>query len=276
MVQPTSQTIPPTSRGSASQLKMLILSILLFASQISVLACEGECIVGTTHAWLGNYTLPINTVFHELAGQISQKLSLSESHDDLMSFFHPILTTYRDTSYDDMRTAIFPSYFHGKCQRNGVDPQGCPNPDCPVVCGTPGSLVHFFPTLRSIAFKSTRDTLQRLCSPSSDEYKQTEHAVARAATTIRKGGRKERRVSTFSDGAARGMGGELAHGVPSRKNFQYMRKREEDVRKGFEEIMRQVPVLLEKACGGKPTEDASALPDCSWEEAMKAFILTFP
>jgi hypothetical protein len=171
-----------------------------------------------------------------------------------------------------MRTAIFPSYFHGKCQQNGVEPQGCPNPDCPVVCGTPGSLVHFFPTLRFIAFKSTRDTLQRLCSPGSDEYKKTENAVARAATTTRKSGSKQRRVSTFSDG----VGGELVHGVPSRKNFQYVRKREEDVGKAFKEIMRQVPDLLEQVCGGKPTEDGSALPDCSWEAAMKAFILTFP
>lgn len=192
-----------------------------------------------------------------------------------MSFFQPILTTYYDTSYDDMRTAIFPSYFHGKCQRNGVEPQGCPNPNCPVVCGTPGSLVHFFPTLRFIAFKSTRDTLQRLCSPSSDEYKKTEHTVARAATTTRKSGSKQRRLSTFSDGAALGVG-ELAHGVSPGKNFQYMRKREEDVGKAFKEIMRQVPDLLEQVCGGKPTEDASALPDCSWEEAMKAFILTYP
>lgn len=208
--------------------------------------------------------------------QISQKLLPPKSHDDPMSFFHPILTTYYDTSYDDMKTAIFPSYFHGKCQRDGVEPQGCPNPDCPVVCGTPGSLVHFFPTLRFIAFKSTRDTLQRLCSPSSDEYKKTERAVIRAATTTRKSGSKQRRVSISNDGAAQGVGGELVQGMPPGKNIQYLRKREEDVEKEFKEIMGQVPVLLEEMCGGKPTEDASALPDCSWEEAMKAFILTYP
>ena len=207
------------------------------------------------------------------AKQISQKLLPPGYHDDTMSFFHPILTTYHDTSYDDMRTAIFPSYFHGKCQRDGVEPQGCPNPDCPVVCGTPGSLVHFFPTLRFIAFKSTRDTLQKLCSPSSDEYKKTEQAVARAATTSRKSGSKQRRGSMFNHGAAQG---ELAQSVPLGKNIQYVRKREEDVEKGFKEIMGQVPSLLEEACGGNPTEDASALPDCSWEEAMKAFFLTFP
>ena len=61
-----------------------------------------------------------------------------------------------------METAIFPSYFHGKCQVNGVNPPGCPNPDCPVVCGTPGSLVHFFPTLRGIAYNQTRKRLDDL------------------------------------------------------------------------------------------------------------------
>jgi hypothetical protein len=200
------------------------------------------------------------------AGQISEKLLPPENHDDPMTFFDPILTTYYDTSYDAMRTAIFPSFFHGKCQQDGVEPQGCPNPDCPVVCGTPGSLVHFFPTLRSIAFNSTRDMLQKLCSPSSDEYKKTEHAVARAATTTRKSGRKQRR---FDDR-------ELAQGVPPGKNIQYVRKREEDVEKVFKEIMAQVSALLEEVCRGKPTEDASALPGCSWEEAMKAYILSFP
>lgn len=46
--------------------KMLIVSILLFASQISVHACEGDCIVGITNAWVGNYTSRVNNVFREL------------------------------------------------------------------------------------------------------------------------------------------------------------------------------------------------------------------
>lgn len=37
--------------------------ILLLASPISVFACEGDCIIGITDAWLGNYTSPIDTVF---------------------------------------------------------------------------------------------------------------------------------------------------------------------------------------------------------------------
>ena len=41
----------------------LIVPILLLASPVSVLACEGECIVGITNAWLGNYTSPLYSVF---------------------------------------------------------------------------------------------------------------------------------------------------------------------------------------------------------------------
>jgi len=41
-------------------------SILLFANPISVFSCEGNCIIGITHAWLGNYTSPIYTVFQDI------------------------------------------------------------------------------------------------------------------------------------------------------------------------------------------------------------------
>jgi hypothetical protein len=185
-----------------------------------------------------------------------------------MSYLRPIISAYDGSSYDGMKTAIFPSYFHGKCQRNGVDPPGCPNPDCPVVCGTPGSLVHFFPTLRFIAFNYTRGALQQLCSPGNDAYAQAERAVIEAASAAHRRGDERRRVPWFVSGT----GGELA----LRRNFPYVRKREESMKKEFEAIMRRVPKFLEQACGDDPSEDVNALPGCSWEAAMKAFILTFP
>jgi hypothetical protein len=40
--------------------------------------------------------------------------------------------------------------------------------------------------------------------------------------------------------------------------------------------MRQAANLLEQACGGQPSEDEAALPKCSWEKTMKAYILSFP
>ena len=80
-----------------------------------------------------------------------------------------------------LQNAIFPSYFHGKCQVDGVDPPGCPNPDCPVVCGTPGSLVHFYPKLRSIVFLCLEEFLRKLASPGSDSYRQVERALLLSA-----------------------------------------------------------------------------------------------
>lgn len=82
-----------------------------------------------------------------------------------------------------METAIFPGYFHGKCARDGADPPGCPNPDCPVVCGTPGSMVHFFPMLRFIAYNETRARIEAAAAPGSNSYQQIEQNVLGAAHT---------------------------------------------------------------------------------------------
>ncbi|KAN0116169.1 DNA-directed RNA polymerase III subunit Rpc31 domain containing protein [Russula decolorans] len=261
------------SGGGALLIPMLLFtfSILLFANPISVFACEGDCIIGITQAWLGNYTSPIYTVFQHIAQQISREL-LPAGHDS-MQYLDPITSAYKGGSNDGMRAAIFPNYFHGKCQRNGVDPLGCPNPDCPVICGTPGSLVHFFPTLRFIAFNYTRSTLQRLCSPGSDAYERAERSVVQTAAGPRGHGGERRRVPWFEYAIAR-AGGELAQG--RNISYVYARRREEGVKKRFEEIMKQVPSLLEQACGGHPSEDENALPKCSWENLMKQYILNFP
>lgn len=244
---------------------------VLFANPISVFACEGECIIGITHAWLGNYTSPIYTVFQHIAQQISREL-LPAGHDS-MRYLDPITLAYKDSSYDGMRTAIFPNYFHGKCQRDGVDPHGCPNPDCPVICGTPGSLVHFFPALRFIAFNYTRSTLQRLCSPGNDAYERAERSIVQTTAGPHEHEGERRRVPWFEYAIAR-AGGEFAQG--RNLSYVYARRREEGVKKRFEEIMKQVPILLEQACGGRPSESENALPKCSWENLMKQYILNFP
>ena len=209
----------------------------------------------------------------ELVGRYVQDLFPPESHHDSMSYLQPIRSAYEESSYEGMRTAIFPSYFHGKCQRNGVDPPGCPNPDCPVVCGTPGSLVHFFPKLRFIVFNYVRNTLQQLCSPGNEAYEKSEHAVVQAAARHR---RREGRQVPWFEYAVIGAGGELARSLELDKNHSYVRRREENVKKEFERIVRQVPILLEEACGGRASEDENALPKCSWEDRMKSYTLTFP
>lgn len=92
------------------------------------------------------------------------------------------MTAFRKQSYAGMESAIFPSFFHGKClDDDGNTPPGCPNPDCPVVCGTPGSMVHFYPKLRYIAFNETYHLFQDLADPSSKVYKQVENTVVAAA-----------------------------------------------------------------------------------------------
>ncbi|KAH9996711.1 hypothetical protein BJV74DRAFT_768996 [Russula compacta] len=253
---------------------MLLLTFLI-ASPLSILACEGDCIVGITSVWLGNYTSIIDTVFQQLAQQISHDLLSSGDHHDSMSYLRPIMSAYENSSYDGMRTAIFPSYFHGKCQRNGVDPPGCPNPDCPVVCGTPGSLVHFFPTLRFIAFNYTRSAMRRLCSPGQDAYERAERAVIQAALGPPRREDDRRRVPWF-EYTVRRAGGELAWNPAWGRDLSYAPGRKESVKRRFKEIMGMAPHLFEEGCGGHPSEEENALAKCSWEEEMKKYILTFP
>lgn len=39
---------------------------ILLAVPAAVSACEGECIVGITNAWLGNYTARLDAVFNNI------------------------------------------------------------------------------------------------------------------------------------------------------------------------------------------------------------------
>ena len=40
-----------------------LLAVVLTAP-VAVFACEGDCMVGITNAFLGNYTLPVYSVLH--------------------------------------------------------------------------------------------------------------------------------------------------------------------------------------------------------------------
>ena len=104
-----------------------------------------------------------------------------------MTYLNPILEAYKtNQSYAALEHAVFPSYFHGKCQVNGVDPSGCPNPDCPVVCGTPGSLVHFYSKLCSLVFDCIQDYVQSLLSPDSRTYQEVEKSILADACPMNK------------------------------------------------------------------------------------------
>lgn len=175
-----------------------------------------------------------------------------------MQYLQPIVDAYKKNAYSKLETAIFPGYFHGKCQQNGVDPPGCPNPDCPVVCGTPGSMVHFYSKLRYIAFNETSHNLAALTTPGSNTYDQVEQAVLKVAN------KNTRRMSRL-----------YARASPYGTTPFFLTKRTEDVKTRLKQIMSKLESLLLDACGGEKGE-TNGLPKCSWEDAMKAYILSFP
>ena len=119
------------------------------------------------------------------AQQISNLIPGHPSVDTAMTYLEPIQAAYRTQAYQNMETGIFPSYFHGKClDKNGQEPAGCPKPDCPVVCGTPGSMVHFYPRLRFIAFNQTYHLFERLSAQGSPSYNRVETLVLEASRSL--------------------------------------------------------------------------------------------
>jgi hypothetical protein len=72
------------------QMLRFTFSILLFASPISTFACEGDCIIGITHALLGNYTSPVYSVLRQIV-------------------------RYRATVHRPLLTFCRPSRFHENC-----------------------------------------------------------------------------------------------------------------------------------------------------------------
>lgn len=159
-----------------------------------------------------------------------------------------MIDAYNKVSYNGLERAIFPSYFHGKClYANGSVPNGCPNPDCPVVCGTPGSMVHFFPKLTQIVFHQVSGQVTNLTSPGTKVYQQVKKMVLADAQKTR--GRALSRIPRSAKLQARGTTA---------------------TEKQFRAIMKDFPTLMLAACGG------SDLSQCCWETYMKTFILKYP
>lgn len=155
-----------------------------------------------------------------------------------------------------MEGAIFKTYFHGKCQDSvtGIEPSGCPNPSCPVVCGTPGSIVYHFGTFRYRAFDATVGLFNAIANRNSAAYKQVVNLVGSA----------------------------LSSNLPRRKLFRFkrsetlMEERDSQVETAVHAILHQFRSVLSRECGGTPSGKANGLPNCSWEQAFKEYILSFP
>ena len=159
-----------------------------------------------------------------------------------------MINAFNKVSYNGLEHAIFPSYFHGKClYPNGTVPNGCPNPDCPVVCGTPGSMVHFFPELTRIVFNQVSGQLTNITSPKCKAYQEVKKAVM---VDVQK--TQRRALSRVTRSANLQSGGTTT------------------ADKQFQTIMAGFPATMLDACGG------SNLSECCWETYMKKYILQFP
>jgi len=51
-------------------MNFLLPLFILVAAPVAVSACEGECIVGITNAFLGNYSSPIQSVLDDIVSYI--------------------------------------------------------------------------------------------------------------------------------------------------------------------------------------------------------------
>jgi hypothetical protein len=162
-----------------------------------------------------------------------------------------------------MENAIFKSYFHGKCEdpTTGIDPSGCPNPDCPVVCGTPGSLVHFYSKFCSLAFDAIVHLFDEIIEPSSAAYQKCEASVI-SATSSAKNRQRMVRFMREADWVA-----EPRVGFYKGKNVK--KRAREDIRDKLQTILRQFSSKMKSICGDE-------LRYCSWEAEFKQYILSFP
>ncbi|KAF8335738.1 uncharacterized protein EI90DRAFT_3046969, partial [Cantharellus anzutake] len=163
----------------------------LIGAQVAFLdvvqACEGECIIGITQAFVSNYTHPVAEVLAAFSRDLNNQFFLGAAQIDAARLVAPLYANFAIGAYNRTSQDIFPSYFHGKCRdkNGGVEPSGCPNPDCPVVCGTPGSLVHFYSILASIAYNSTALGLKHFAfSTSGPSYEKFESSVMEKAEQV--------------------------------------------------------------------------------------------
>ncbi|KAJ6588733.1 hypothetical protein B0H19DRAFT_1013686 [Mycena capillaripes] len=234
------------------------LSVFVFlAVPLRVIACEGDCIVGVTQTWMGNYSEPVNYVLSQLGQEVINKLLPGSTRISPASLMEPIFTAYNNDSYSAFERAIFPSFFHGKClDSKGVEPAGCPNPDCRIVCGTPGSLIHFYSTLRFICFKTARDRLISSMQPNTSSYLAVEKIVTREMTLQRGPGPRMLRYrrSFISE-----------DDEPSASPVA-----QKDIASILQNTLDEASERLQKRCGG------DGLQRCSWETEMKPYILSFP
>ncbi|KAF9051623.1 hypothetical protein BJ165DRAFT_1450075 [Panaeolus papilionaceus] len=240
------------------------MAILIGLSDLTI-ACEGDCITGITNAIIGNYSTPVHIALTEIANNITSTLIGGDRVSaQPITYLNPIIDAFNDRIHDDMVQGVFRGYFHGKCQDpdTNTNPPGCPNPDCPVVCGTPGSIIHFFSKFRYLAYRTTVNSYNDLIQIDSPSYRSVEDGVLRAHF----GQRYDRRQSSYR----------RTYHSRSRSTDQWTSEQRAAVRKPLQEMLNQFRWILLIICGGSSSGKTNGLPQCSWEEDFKEYILTFP
>ena len=166
-----------------------------------------------------------------------------------------------------MENAIFKSYFHGKCEDSttGIDPPGCPNPNCPVVCGTPGSIVHFYSKFCSLAFDAIVHLFDEIIKPSSAAYQKVEASVISATSSSSPSAENRQRKVRFMREADWVPKPRI--GFYKGKNIE--KRASEDIRDKLQTILQQFSSKMKSICGNE-------LHSCSWEAEFKQYILSFP
>lgn len=174
-----------------------------------------------------------------------------------------------------METAIFPSYFHGKCEdpATGITPAGCPNPSCPVVCGTPGSMVYHFPKLRRIAYETMQAILFEHTREGSDTYNAVQRTIKRFTVAQAAPSAATRSIPRIFRARK-----DLDLLLPVYEHM-HLTKRAEDVGAGLKSVLESVPERLARACvyvGPDENGSVDELSGCSWEAETVEYILRFP
>lgn len=223
-----------------------------------------------------------------------------------MRYFQPIFDCVKEQSFDRTRDDVFPGHFHGKCQIDGVNPEGCPNPDCPVLCGTPGSMVHFYDSdLVPIVNNAFSSILATCTQPSSDAYKQSKELFEqdsqhRPVRFARRGlplagllggigGGKSASSGSPLSGSPKmsgssGLGGLLGRDSPSPRgglldgllgglspsSSSSLTTKQSSC--DVSEVMTSLPRLFQAACA----DGGSEFGNCRWKDELTKFILQYP
>ncbi|KAJ7869140.1 hypothetical protein B0H14DRAFT_2727897 [Mycena olivaceomarginata] len=104
-----------------------------------------------------NYNSRVKCALNKTGRKITDTFQLSSQLAP--SLTQQIETCYNKISNETLYRALFPGWFHGKClDAKGNEPKGCPNYDCSIRCGTPGSMIHFYYDFYRISFATTNTT----------------------------------------------------------------------------------------------------------------------